>query len=124
MSSLCLVMNRVGSIEPFENPLDSRKCRFIVTYALWCLLKETHFYAFSETRRISGQDDMGQQIHLAGLPTLPPSEIHAESAMASLYVFRVRVRTHEDGVDRMDAMFGQFKYETMSMSPLVLVPVY
>ncbi|GJT31412.1 hypothetical protein Tco_0911687 [Tanacetum coccineum] len=91
------------------------------------------------------EDDMALQIHLAGLRTLLPSEIHfmlmtflqIESAMASLMFFdSVRLTdfqllvltddllsndVQKDVVDRMYACLTNQHNETMS--PLVLVPV-
>ncbi|GKB69080.1 hypothetical protein Tco_0930492 [Tanacetum coccineum] len=39
MSSPCLVMNRVGSIEPFENPSDTRKLESSSYHALGACLR-------------------------------------------------------------------------------------
>ncbi|GJR82886.1 hypothetical protein Tco_0153671 [Tanacetum coccineum] len=39
MSSPCLVMNRVGSIEPFENPSDTRKLESSSYHALGACLE-------------------------------------------------------------------------------------
>ncbi|GJW30691.1 hypothetical protein Tco_0047566 [Tanacetum coccineum] len=59
MSSLCLVMNRVGSIEPFENPSDTRKLESSSYHALGACLRPYNAFL----RR-----DSSMQNHAHGLP--------------------------------------------------------
>ncbi|GJY86479.1 hypothetical protein Tco_0500505 [Tanacetum coccineum] len=75
MSSPCLFMNRVGSIEPFENPLDTRNLESSSYHALGACLSP--YNAFFVDGRLC-QDDIGLRIHLAGLRTLLPSEDRRE----------------------------------------------
>ncbi|GJS17430.1 hypothetical protein Tco_0411902 [Tanacetum coccineum] len=69
------IMNKVGSIEPFKNPLDTRKLESSSYHALGACF--VTIYAFLRLVDLC-QDDMGQQIHLVGLRTLLPSEVHKE----------------------------------------------
>ncbi|GKA84083.1 hypothetical protein Tco_0805678 [Tanacetum coccineum] len=71
MSSPCLVMNRVGSIEPFENPLDTKKLESSSYHTLGACLSPYNAFL----RRKVNRDDMGLQIHLDGLRTLLPLEV-------------------------------------------------
>ncbi|GJT09300.1 hypothetical protein Tco_0856342 [Tanacetum coccineum] len=57
MSSLCLVMNKVGSIKPFENPLDTKKLESSSYHAFGACLRP---YCFLEDGKLC-QENMGHK---------------------------------------------------------------
>ncbi|GJY17772.1 hypothetical protein Tco_0389263 [Tanacetum coccineum] len=87
-------MKRVGSIEPFENPLDIRKLESSSYHALGACLRPYNAFL----RRSSCIDS-----------------IHAESAMASLMFFGL-VRLTRDGVDRKTSDIKQSVHLTLLLS--------
>ncbi|GJY40278.1 hypothetical protein Tco_0427548 [Tanacetum coccineum] len=52
MSSPCLVMNRVGSIEPFENPSDTRKLESSSYHALEWSSRKFHYIESYQTDEV------------------------------------------------------------------------